>query len=338
MPDFSQQTYWDTRFNADPTPFDWLLPARSLVQITRDMIDDELSLEKAEILHIGCGTSDASCLRGLVGRAEQVHNVDYSERAVEAGRGREGEVFAKEQEIFNEKNLLEEESGEEQKVEGEDGEGESNKKHDSAFQTILQTPTPQQTTARMRWSCMDLLSLPSTLALLHHQLGTGKLYDLILDKSTSDSISCGQDMPLPLPYPLSINGWTRRLAASGTQTTGPVHPLHLLAIHLAALTTPRTGRWIAVSYSEDRFPFLPPFPTSAGAGMLDDGVIKAGFTHPYQLWRLERKERVELDEEEETLAERRKRLSQGMGTGTVHRPKVGFWVYVLRRTEAVVVD
>lgn len=325
MPDFSQQAYWDTRFITDPAPFDWLLPANALCAIARDMIDDPPALEKAEILHIGCGTSDASVLRALVREPEQVHNVDYSEAGVEAGERREQEVLRAEAE------------------EGADGEeellGGDEKKHDSAsFQDIIKPSS----TATMRWSCMDLLSLQSTLALLHHQQqqrSARKLYDLILDKSTSDSISCGKDISLPLPYPLSINGWTRRLLNSGTSTTGAVHPLHLLAVHLAALTTPRTARWIAISYSEDRFPFLPPFPQSHGSGMLDDGVIKAGFPHPHQLWRLERKERVEINEgkaeEEETLSERRKRLSM---PGYVHRPRVSHWVYVLRRTEAVVVD
>ncbi|KAF2161155.1 hypothetical protein M409DRAFT_28483 [Zasmidium cellare ATCC 36951] len=333
MPDFSQQSYWDTRFAADQTPFDWLLPAQALCTIARDMMDDEAALENAEILHIGCGTSDSSVLRTLVRDPEQVHNVDYSESGVEAGEEREREVLRTE--------------GREVKVKGGEGEGaellgdgEDEKKHDSAsFQEIIKPP-PSRT---MRWSCMDLLSLQSTLGLLHHQLTPsptrpkGKLYDLILDKSTSDSISCGQDIPLPLPYSLSINGWTRRLQGSGTSTTGSVHPLHLLAVHLAALTTPRTARWIAISYSEDRFPFLPPFPQSHGAGMLDDGVIKAGFPHPYQLWELERKERVEVGkgEEEETLSERRKRLSM---PGYVHRPRVSHWVYVLRRTKAVVID
>ncbi|KAK4506151.1 hypothetical protein PRZ48_004116 [Zasmidium cellare] len=321
MPDFSQQSYWDTRFAADQTPFDWLLPASALCTLARDMLDDPPALEKAQILHIGCGTSDSSVLRSLVRDPEQVHNVDYSEAGVEAGEGREREVMKSEgREVGEGDGGVWEEGGE--------------KKHDSAsFQEIIKTPSSRT----MRWSCMDLLSLQSTLGLLHHQLASKKLYDLVLDKSTSDSISCGQDIPLPLPYPLSINGWTRRLQNSGTSTTGSVHPLHLLAVHLAALTTPRTARWIVVSYSEDRFPFLPPFPQSTGAGMLDDGVIKAGFPHPFQLWKLERKERVEVGkaEEEETLSERRKRLSQ---PGYVHRPRVGHWVYVLRRTEAVVVD
>lgn len=308
MPDFAAKAYWDDRFAKDKKPFDWLVPATALRDVTAGLCEPE-TLRTSEVLHIGCGTSDAYTLRELVENPQQVLNLDYSEAAVEAAAEREQELLAQEQKP----DLL------------ETGIGEA---HDDEQRSIP--------LLGMRWSCMDLLSLDSTLALLQQQRDeSGKLFDLILDKSTSDSISCGKDVSLQVPYPLSINGWTRRILRGGTDTPVEVHPLHVLSLHLAALTTPVSGRWIAISYSEDRFPFLPPFPHSASTGLLGDDVIQKGFTHPHQLWKLEKKEKIDLDaNRDETLAQRKKRLSLGI----VHRAQPSHWLYVLRRTNAVITD
>jgi SAM-dependent methyltransferase len=306
MPSFASREYWDERFRNDSSPFDWLLPAAALRDVAEEWVGGA-ALRKAEILHIGCGTSDSNVLRELVDDPSQVHNVDYSAAAVEAARAREQDAQS---------TAAEHESPWEAEAE----------KHDS-----LQ-PRPQAQC--MRWSCLDLLSLDSTLSLAEQQSERGRTLDLILDKSTSDSIACGSDIRLQLPYPLSINGWTRGVLASGVVQHADIHPLHVLAVHLAALTTPRTGKWIAISYSEERFPFLPPYPRSASHGFLPESAIQAGFPHPNQLWRLEARERIEPDAEEETLAQRRKRLKEG----TVHRPKVSHWLYVLARTDVIVTD
>ncbi|CAK1361254.1 hypothetical protein CB0940_03353 [Cercospora beticola] len=303
MPDFASQEYWDNRFRKDSKPFDWLVPAKVVHDIAKEVID-KTHVEQPQILHIGCGTADSFVLRSLVQHPKHVLNVDYSEPAIQAASKREQELLASEQV----ESLL------------QPG------KHDSVQDTELPPP--------MRYSCKDLLSLHSALSLLHTQQDDGELFDLILDKSTSDSIACGQNVSLSLPYPLSINGWSRRVLGSGTTQLRDVHPLHVLAVHLAALTKPGTGRWIVISYSEERFPFLPPFPATVGNGMLSDDVIQAGFTHPHQLWKLETKEPIDLDEINETLAERKKRLSLGY----THRPKVSHWLYILRRTDAMVID
>lgn len=306
MPNFSSKAYWDERFTTDKKPFDWLVPATALRDVTTDVCDTE-DLHGCEVLHIGCGTSDSSVLRKLVDNPQQILNVDYSEAAIEAASEREQELLVQEQKS----DLSEAE---------EDLKGE-------------QRSVPFLS---MRWSSLDLLSLDSTLALLEQQqTESGKLFDLVIDKSTSDSISSGRDVSLNVPYPLSINGWTRRIIRGGTDDLAEVHPLHVLALHLAALTTPVTGKWIVISYSEDRFPFLPPFPHSASTGLLGDDVIQKGFTHPHQLWKLERKEKIDLDaNKDETLAQRKKRLS----LGAVRRPQPSHWLYVLRRTHAVITD
>lgn len=306
MPSFASREYWDERFGNDSSPFDWLLPATALRDVAKEWVDSAY-LQRAEVLHIGCGTSDSNALRTLVDSPDQIHNVDYSAAAVDAARSREQEAQAKEIEA---EPLLETEPG----------------KHDS-----VQLESPPK---YMRWSCLDLLSLDSTFSLAKEQSERGSMLDLILDKSVSDSIACGSDIRLQLPYPISINGWTRGVLASAVIQHVDIHPLHVLAIHLAALTTPGSGKWIAISYSEERFPFLPPYPRSASHGFLPETAIKAGFPHPNQLWTLQTKEKIEPDAQEETLAQRRKRLKEGIA----HRPKVAHWLYVLERTNVVVMD
>lgn len=303
MPSFASHEYWNTRFINDDSQFDWLIPAELLRDIIKERTPDS-ELSQKTILHVGCGTADSTVLKQLVESPSQIHNVDYSKAAIDAAAARE-------------------------KTASETGEPKGHEKHDSVVD-------PQSIDRNlMRWSCLDLLSLHSTFSLLETQPEEGRLYDLVVDKSTSDSIACGDDVSIRLPYLLSINGWTRGILQSGYIQTVQIHPLHILAVHLAAVTKPSTGKWICISYSDERFPFLPPYPQSASHGFLPESVIRAGFTHPSQLWVLEAKAKIgSRNEHDETLAERKKRLS----TGAVHRPQTPHWLYVLRRTDTLVTD
>lgn len=169
-------------------------------------------------------------------------------------------------------------------------------------------------TDRMQWSTLDLLSLPSIRTLAEEK----GCYDIVVDKSTCDAISCGDDVPVPLPHPLQPSP----PPSSSPSSTAKIHPLHILALHLAALVPPG-GRWIALSYSGQRFPFFEPFPVRADEGRLDPELLERGFVHPGRLWRLERKEVVEV----------------GMGGakpgggGLVHEPRTAHWIYVMVRSE-----
>lgn len=300
MPEFGSQEYWETRFTKDDTPFDWLQSVHFMRDAAYYWLGSE-NLRGSQVLHIGSGTSDCSPLREMVVEPRQIHNVDFSQAAINAGSRREKELLdGRYFEMVNSEN-----------------------KHDSVL-------IPESSRA-MLWSCLDLLSLNSTLDLMEQQEEVG-LFDLALDKGTSDSIALLPHPSLRLPYPLSVNGWTRGILQSSVSQNMDVHALHVLAVHLAALTRPKTGKWIVISYSEDRFPFLPPYPHTTSHGLLSDSVLKAGFPHPSQLWRLEAKERIGLPDEGETLAQRKKRLSSGV----VFRPQLSHWLYVFVRTDTLV--
>ncbi|OCK79179.1 hypothetical protein K432DRAFT_435544 [Lepidopterella palustris CBS 459.81] len=289
-PHFASSRYWDTRFQTNPTAFDWLQPASILDHhLTNALLD--CPDQKPYILHIGCGTSLLSYhLRAHVKEPSQIHNVDFSKEAIDLGVRREREIF-----------------------------GETSE----ASQTEREL--------YMRWSTADLLSIPSLLAVCEPAS-----YDLIVEKSCSDAIACADDILISLPYPLlstpphpsnTLPTPSPYLSPSPSPSSScpppqsalptPIHPLHILPLHLALLTKPG-GRWIVLSYSSSRFPFLSP--TSEDA--IPVPVLTSGFPDPSQLWTLERTESVEAPGQ---------RLS-GEG-GTVHSPKMLHWIYVFVRTE-----
>ncbi|KAF2496234.1 hypothetical protein BU16DRAFT_371021 [Lophium mytilinum] len=188
--------------------------------------------------------------------------------------------------------------------------------------------TPAHST-HMRWDTVDLLSLPSLL-----RICDPASYTLIVEKSCSDAIACAEDIPVSSPYPLSI----RHTSSPSLSTSSPspsarlpslspssqsfyhIHPLTLLAVHLAALVVPH-ARWVCLSYSSARFPFLPPYTDVEPA--VPPELLDQGFPDPATLWRLARHEEVEAPLEDEAWK-------------GVHRPRVVHWVYVLERTSVEV--
>jgi EEF1A lysine methyltransferase 4 len=310
QPSYGEQSYWEERFTANPTPFEWLEAPTVLDPYLASALK-ETGDSDAQLLHIGCGTSHLSHhLRSHVEDPRRIHNVDYSNAAVAIGRAREAQLFARQQ--TNE-------------------------------------------TSTMRWSATNLLDHASLLSACQPTS-----YSVIVDKSTSDSVACSDDVHVPLPYHVT----TSKGAFSRTDMSKsfePIHPVHILAVHLALLAKPK-ARWVSLSYSEDRFPFLPKDSAPASsesfhdspdtqpssspasecdeaghgdntpdneslAGDLDDipqEIIKKGFPNPSRLWRLVGKHEVEPPPEDTQ--------SHG-GLSQAHRPKVFHWVFVLERTD-----
>jgi hypothetical protein len=146
-----------------------------------------------------------------------------------------------------------------------------------------------------RWSTLDLLSVSQVL-----NFGkSGKGYDMIVDKSTSDAISCSEDVSVQLPYRLNTKHSSR------LPQPVQVYPLHILAINLAYLARPGCS-WIVLSYSADRFSYW------------QDEHNTEGLPHPSELWRLERHEKIQQSPDPDD---------------TVHRPPVMHYLYILRRTD-----
>lgn len=87
----------------------------------------------------------------------------------------------------------------------------------------------------MRWATLDLLASADVVTLVRPATERPTRPILILDKSTSDGLSCGPALPSPFD-----------------KTEVSLHPLALLARNLA-LVAPQGSTWLIQSYSHDRF-------------------------------------------------------------------------------------
>lgn len=327
-PSFGSQNYWNERFTSNSNPFEWLEAPDALDPYIVEALKESGHLNP-QLLHIGCGTSLLSYhLRTHVERTTQIHNLDYSEVAVKLGKEREYEIF-KADEVTTDEN----ESP--QAANGATAEASSH--------------------MSMRWLSADILDHNSFL-----QVCKPATYSIVVDKSTSDSIACSDDLYVPLPYHIVTSSKIPSKTVI-TRSTGPLHPLHIMAVNLALVTKPG-GRWITLSYSMDRYPFLrltepkhtDKFSASAkktasvsctpqgedytateGKASLDalslDGdlddlpskVLNDCFPDPSSLWRLIGKYNMEPQVAPEA----------SNGNGPTHRPNVMHWVYILERTD-----
>jgi hypothetical protein len=277
-PSYGSQEYWNQRFTTESEPFEWLEAPHML----DSSMHDALSASKdpqPKILHIGCGTSELSYhLRTLVESPDQIHNLDYSDVAIDLGQKREEELCGTDR-----------------------------------FEDYQTLNGAKRTS--MKWDAIDVLDHKSLLGACR----PGE-YSIIMDKSTSDCIACVNDVRIPLPYPVDVPSESP-LDLSIREAADPVHPLHVLAVHLALVTKPG-ARWIAVSYSEDRFPFVD--------GLYSSRPHIDGFPDTGSLWKLVDKHEMEGGRAQETT------YTSPAGT-IAHQPKVSHWVYIMQRTEVPLV-
>lgn len=282
-PSFGDLTYWNTRFSSEEN-FDWLVAdltifepvLRGIInggkrQVTRVEKDDggkDGGKKKTpQILHIGCGNSLLSFqLRGVVETAIQIHNCDYSPVVIKRQRQREKE--------------------------------------------LLQTGSFGRAGGRevqSRWSVLDLLD-PEQMA--NARRGGGEDgggedggYDIIIDKSTTDAISCAEDVVVGLPY--RINDIDISTSSNHTSPEkAAIYPPHILAIHLAYLARPGC-RWVVLSYSSSRF------------SDWEGEEMPQGLPQPGELWKLVKHEKIVQPHDPEDK---------------VHRPPEMHHLYILERT------
>ncbi|KAF3000217.1 hypothetical protein E8E13_007155 [Curvularia kusanoi] len=162
-----------------------------------------------------------------------------------------------------------------------------------------------------RWDAVDLLNYAS----LNEACGQS-MYSVIVDKSTADAISCADDVSCHLPYAICTE---ERTVANDLTKAGHksvlIHPLHLLAVHLAYVAKPG-AKWISLSYTAERFPFLDDVEV---ATTTKNAATDTEIPDPRILWTVVGKHQIEAKEE-------------GNMGGVAHRPKVYHWLYILQRT------
>jgi hypothetical protein len=289
-PPYALESYWDDKYRKNQQPFDWLVPPSCLETEISDFLKSCFEL-KPKIAHIGCGTSLLSFnLRNVVRNPEDVHNLDFSAPALEWGQSLEDRFVRLEKEQDNQ-------------------------------QARIETSIPKYG-QKMKWIQSSLLSLDSVQSTLQTSY-----YSLVVDKSCSDSIACGDDVEIPATYPLITPSMKfEHVSGNGlaeTRFTHDIYPLQILAIHLAYITLPGAA-WIALSFSPGRFDFLTPGLCETHEEAVPSELLKQGFPDPGSLWSIERKVTVEGVEEH-------------AGNGqVVHRPKPLHYLFTLRRTDVAV--
>lgn len=299
-PSYGSREYWEERF-ATETSFDWLLSTSKALAIVYELLQSCGSDDDVEVLHIGCGNSELShALPGVVGAKARVTNVDFSERVVETAKDR-----------------------------AEAGDGSRRDRDECSTE----------------WVAADLLSADDICEKLLNGPGDRPHQDkgdIVVDKGTSDSISCGEDVCVSLPYPIRLRqhlqGECRSQSSKNTSSVlgsstsnSSVHPLYLLALHLALLASRPGSRWLVFSYSAERFDFLDSRRPASRAAQGDRHGPEAEFPDPWALWRL--REKWSLDVSGEKRGSSRE-PGEGKEGRIVHRPPELCWVYVLERTGA----
>jgi len=162
----------------------------------------------------------------------------------------------------------------------------------------------------VKWAAVDMLSWKDIAEKLIYfegkEDGGGSGFSVVIDKSTSDAISCAPDVPLDVACAQALDRCPAMIGHLDLSEINTVESLELLALHLAALVPPR-GIWIALSYSSNRFPFLT-IPTAMQRGR------SAVF------WSIKRIIPVDAP--------------SGQAKEGVHAPTVQHFVYVLERSQA----
>ena len=153
----------------------------------------------------------------------------------------------------------------------------------------------------MRWVCADALKWPELDSILEAEGGT---FDLVVDKSTSDAISCGEDICYASTDP-SLHPALNEYLSANQEKSLTLSPVEVFAIHLSSLVHPG-GLWIALTFSSNRFPFW-----SSSKESADPSIPRAA-----DYWALDQVITVDAPTGLE---------------GNAHAPVVQHYVYILRR-------
>jgi hypothetical protein len=271
-PDFSSQQYWETRFEKE-TSFEWL--ARSEVvlpivletfkEVIRAGTSNTLSDESPfRLLHFGCGSSSLG--------SDIQHYLDQAR----IGSQPPSDAPQTADTDMNVNDII----------------------SLPPIEVIDADYVPPNLLSDAPRSVpliqLDVLD-PSSLASASPEEG----WDLLIDKSTADAISCGQDIPDP---------------TTGTSTS----PLHALLDNLAKFTR-QGGRWISISYSATRYDCLQQDLPDTTSGLQTTSEAA-------DAWRL-----ISRTPLGSTAIPGGRLVADGKGWRRVYEPETPIWLYVLER-------
>lgn len=178
----------------------------------------------------------------------------------------------------------------------------------------------------MNWEVLDLLERQQIDSFVNArrlpEAASDERFDLIVDKGTIDSTASRESLPLRFatfdelaaPERPHSSRLLNDTLSDDHHVVSFVEPPCLMALHLALLTKPG-ATWICVSYSAERFSFL-----EEDLALPRSEVGPSGSVLPNDFWRVEKKQAIETSENFEAITE-----------STVHKPKVYYWLYILKR-------
>lgn len=137
-----------------------------------------------------------------------------------------------------------------------------------------------------------------------------ELFAVVLDKSTSDAIACGEDIVLT-----AASGQCHPIIREHIRPDVKVEPVHLLALNLAPIVRPG-GVWVILSYSSSRASFL------EGHVRKTIQDEESSSLDPGDYWSLEEHSTVDAP--------------TGQSKEGVFAPPVQHHVYVLRRSSRII--
>jgi hypothetical protein len=313
-PSYADKSYWNTRFTKEDS-FEWLgdgqatlIPyienyLESMTKADSDSSTTQLNTGLPVTLHIGAGTSKLSdhilgtyqnlSTSSLIRESQVVIiNTDFSEEVVKRAQAAESAEAAK-QDVDGSNSFL------------------------SAWHFV----------DALDWANMSRLRScafggDSDAPGIDSDFGHASGFSVVVDKSTSDAISCGEGIHF-VPdedsfheSPLLATVHPEILHKMQTSKSWLFDPLQVLALHLASIVRPR-GLWLCLSYSSHRFPFL--MPNMSDNKVPDDeadGVVDLEIS---RFWNMELTKSVEAP--------------SGIEKEGVHTPYIMHYVYLLRRTD-----
>ena len=282
-PNYESESFWNTRFKSE-SHFEWLGNGQeTIIPGVHHYLEEHRSRRlPPRTLHIGAGTSTLS--QNILRAYHEV----YSDH-----EGLDGVVV----------------------------------NTDFAEEAVVRgRQTGEAVKGEARWERVDLLSWNDCKGLVEsfqpeEDEGEERLFEIVVDKSTSDAISCGGDVSFRKEtltkdgQKLSTHPLILKIVS---QVDGDVplvlEPLEILALHLASLVKPG-GVWIALSYSSHRFPFLATTESHVKEGK--EGM--SNLLAVSRFWETEKVEQVDAP-----------------SGGNAHAPVIQHHLYTLRRTNVPV--
>ncbi|KAJ1973656.1 hypothetical protein H4R35_004003 [Dimargaris xerosporica] len=208
---YDEQSYWETRFDREDH-FDWLGTYDTFAPIL-----DRVVRSTDNVLHVGCGTSNIAFALLLERGVRRIANVDYCANVIAKMQTKCQQVCAEHGfELVSADTIITASTA--------SGRGSTGTAEQAS--SLLPALPPAQ--AAISWHVADCMAMASYPALQHQAPGTSghrAPFDVVLDKSLTDCISCGDD-------------------DKGTKLTQ-------LAAQIGQLLQPY-GHWVVMSYSESR--------------------------------------------------------------------------------------